>query len=306
MDIYLDNYFCNNVIKALHRGTILNKEEFSSALKFYDLLDCESINLHNIPVSKQDLRRMIIDGCDFTKLNQLSVSFDDIKSPFTVVFTDEQQSKQLRKETNIAAYSFKELIKNKDVFFDYKTSHVKDDIQSWGKLANRLLKFRYMIICDNYLFENDDNNILDLLEGFYANQNKKRRFEILINTSTKQFYNRINFDIKAYVENKFNLISKHLKDRIGLENFTLSIMLFDKYHDRHIYTNLQILESTNSFSLYFNCDAKLHEFSMLSINNKDITLKKYLPDLLKLKKAYNNKNTLIFSSERFTLFDFIT
>ena len=309
MDIYIDNSFCQRVVDSLHSSSFDKRAELICADKIYNLLDFESINFRNIPVSKQDLKRLIAENTTFKNLKSIEINYEEINSPFTLVFSENSDTKKIRKETECAVYCFDEILSNNDVFFDYKTSHVKEDIQTWGKLTNRMLKFRYIIICDNYLFENDENNIFSLIESLLRQQNKNKRFEILINTSRKQFNKRLqvdkNFNINKYIETKLHALNDLVVNKLEFLNCSMTIMLNEKYHDRHIYTDLQIFESTNSFSLYFNCDAKLHEFSIVSKNNKDIALKKYLPDLRNLKNKFINSKSVKFTTGKFTFFDFI-
>ncbi len=306
MEIYFDNEFCQRIVDSIHNGSFSKRDEFECALKIYDLLDCETLKVKNIPISKQDLKRMFIDKVSFSNLAQLGINYDSISNPFSLMFLESADTKQIRKEKDQNAYNFEELFKHKDKFFDNKTRLVKEDIHSWGQIASRLLRFKYLIVCDNYIFINNKNNISEMIQSFFKGQNKSRRYEILINTSgRKQFPNYSSDSIDALINEKLKWIHDDLKDKIGLNNFSISIMLSEKYHDRHIFTNCQVFESSNSFSIYFNCDAKLHEFSFINKTENDIVFKKYLSDLRKLKREYNKQNRRLFSTGDFSLFNYI-
>ena len=305
MELYLDNQFCQKITDALYKVSFETKEEFICAYNFIDLINSDSIQIKNIPVSKDDFKRLLISNSNFNNLSKIKVELNEINHPFSIVFANSIDTPSTRRDTDVAAYSFEEILKNKDVFFDKKTSDVRADLKSWGKLTNRLLKFQYVIICDNYLFQNNPNNINDFIKSIFLNQNRNRHFEILINTSSRQFVNMDDIEIKEIIDKKFDEIDSMLSQKLQLKNYTFVIMLNNKYHDRHFYTNLQIFESTNSFSLYFNCNAKLHEFSILTKNKGSIILDKYILDLQELKRIYNLRNTTKISNGDFKLFDFI-
>lgn len=183
MELYLDNQFCQKITDALYKVSFETKEEFICAYNFIDLINSDSIQIKNIPVSKDDFKRLLISNSNFNNLSKIKVELNEINHPFSIVFANSIDTPSTRRDTDVAAYSFEEILKNKDVFFDKKTSDVKADLKSWGKLTERLLKFQYVIICDNYLFQNNTNNINDFIVSIFRNQNKNRHFEILINTS---------------------------------------------------------------------------------------------------------------------------
>lgn len=312
MELYIDNKFCQNVSNYLQGSPLTNRKHFKAAITFYDLIDSKSLVFKNLPVSTNDFKRMFIDKVDFENLGGVLVDIDKVVSPFSIIFTDDLDSKLLRKSTGISIYSFLECADNYDLLFSKSSVNVKDEYKTWGEFGSKFLKFKSMIVSDNYLFFNEENNILDFLEALFKNQVKNCRYEILIRTSESKFLekNGQTINVDSFFKEKFDTINELLSNKVKLKNYSLNFVLNDRFqdkahHDRFIFTNLQIFESTNSFSTYFNCDSKIHEYSMISLNKNDIMFKTYCPNLMKIKKALNSRSSKVFSNGEFSMFGFL-
>jgi len=218
-------------------------------------------------------------------------------SPFGFYFLNSADTRQLRKG-RLPAYSLSDCLIQFDKLFKAET-HNADDFKTWGEVSQRLLPFSSLIITDNYMFSNNGDNIYRCLEAIFKNVGKEGKYYILLQTSTKAgspLYGLEDDSLKKVLQEKLERITKTFAD-IGLKSFEVTIVINNQYHDRHIFTNAQVLKSSNSFSTYFNTDATLDIGSTLSVNKGKPLLEKFVKKLNKIKTRLSSRHTIAAGSK---------
>ena len=161
-------------------------------------------------------------------------------------------------------------------------------LNNWNDLKNDIFQSNAFIITDRYLFsyyKAFDQNFKKLLSLFLP-QNKNVNFHLLIITTSIKDINNI-----------YERLDYFLHREKGFKNADVTIIRanIDDEHDRRIYTNLQVLKSSNSFN-YFDENgqtvlkhtATLDIHNLISKNKKELFIGFFNPFLRHVKDIVNN------------------
>lgn len=174
----------------------------------------------------------------------------------------------------------------------------KYTINSWNDLNGLVIPCNSVLICDNYLFSYEasfEDNFSKLINEFLP-PNKKIEFHLVIITSVFYGYDKIRKTNTIGLDKIYKRILSIL-DSKGYNNIitTLVEATIHDTHDRHIYTNYQVLKSGHSFN-YFKQDSKvalkqsttLDIISLIAKNDKGIFIDQYMNFITYCKNILDN------------------
>jgi hypothetical protein len=297
VEVHIDREFINQLSSSLVYREGLSPETVYQSWEILMVITNQAIELKSsYKIYPSELKEWILKnaGKDIA-LPEYIPNFQEA-SPFAFYFLNSADVKTLRKK-RLPVYSHSDCTKQFGKLFKSELQNAKDFI-SWGMLAERLLPFDSIIIADNYLFSNNGSSVFDFFEAVFKNVNKDATYFILIQTSTKYGSPLYSLDaehLREVLEEKLSKAEAVLS-KTGLKSFHVCIVVNNRYHDRHIFTNTQILKSSNSFSTYFDSDSTLDISSNISDNSGKPMLEKFIKRLATIKSRFSSNNAVIVGS----------
>lgn len=189
----------------------------------------------------------------------------------------------------------------------------KFTLNGWDSLKDLVTPCNSILICDNYLFSyksSFNDNFSRLIEGFLPT-NKKSEFQLVIITSVFYDYDRNNNCNKTEIGDIYKKIRSVLESKgYNKAIVTLVEAMVNETHDRHIYTNYQVLKSGHSFN-YFGRESNvllrqpttLDIISLIAKNDKGLYIEQYINFIRYCKSIVENaKDDKIFGSKESRLF----
>lgn len=146
-------------------------------------------------------------------------------------------------------------IKSRNVASKFRSDFM---LTSWKDLNELVIPCNSLIVCDNYLFRYyraQFDNFIKLISSFLP-ANKKIEFQLIIITSL--LYKNIDTGVEEKVDVVYDSI-RNLLDRkgYGKSKITLVKATVEDTHDRHIFSNYQIIKSGHSFN-YFDSEENVN------------------------------------------------
>lgn len=188
-------------------------------------------------------------------------------------------------------------------------------LNGWSDLKSLVIPCNSVLICDNYLFSytgSFENNFSKLIDAFLPN-NKKGEFHLVIITSVFYGYDKTKKQNTTKIEKIYKTILNILNEK-GFEKavFTLVEATVEDTHDRHIYTNYQVIKSGHSFN-YFNKESRvsllqsttLDIISLIAKNDKGLYINQYINFIKYCKSIVEKaKDENIIGAKKCRLFNF--
>jgi hypothetical protein len=344
----MEKYFSSYVDSDFLKGFLSQKNKFNvedssdslevwrSLLKFYREKAKLIINLNEVKVNdlvygfeSALMRELLIVRASQSSpdvlvyANNSDFKLSDIQPiyQYDFLFGDNAKSYQIESYSNGVPYLSSEDFKSVWAMYSKTgmgTIPARDSMHNgktgWGNLGLPKHNFNSLIICDNYLFDNEvniTNNFIPILDCLFPDNILEIEFDLTIFSSS--FYNLKdkNQVTKSDISQIYQEILKALQIYLNLTNVNLSIIYkkLNAYHDRHIFTNGFIFKSGNSFK-YFGENNKpilpsettLDIHPMAADNGNNTYAELYQPFMNRLKRIVD-ESKIHAGSKRNRLFD---
>jgi hypothetical protein len=271
MKVYTETNFLSNISNLISESFINNENLLIALLKLKAFLSTNDIkeiillNKNNAIAYPEEVKQYITlnqQNKSINKTSQINIDNINFNYPFSY-FLLPQYNVRISDKNKIQINDDTIEISCNKLFSD-KTKNPKTDLKTWDRFVDSfdILPTNSIIVSDNFLFKNKRYNINELLLKILTNSNLKNEIDITLICGHDCSDN----ELEANWNNIYDSLNNKLK------KFNLSIIRKQnkEYHDRHIFTDYQVFESGNSYSMYFNASTSLHciPYSMDNQNNK--------------------------------------
>ena len=236
----------------LNKTTIKYLANNTKSALIYKLLKKNLEGSHDIQVLKN------IDEKD-------QICFSDFENYNFVFISDQQSSQKISDHLGIEHIASKDFLNDWKRYYKSNTTVVpKQQVPNisigWKELSIPKHFCNSLILCDNYLLHDKlkmENNLFSILDLLLPTIDLMISFDLTIFSSA--FYNCFNEKAKKYkVPNNNEImeirqeILKYIKIDLNIQNINFSLVYnkFNKYHDRHLFTNGFVFKSGNSFNYF--------------------------------------------------------
>lgn len=266
-DLFIERSFINEYFSTLkwlrNNFFYASSEKTDLILRFNKIFFNKNVRYKNISnVKPEELReymfRKLMDSDQPDISHKMNfVPNPQNPSPFSFnLISNDQDSKRIRRESNCQTYNVNDLLNStiSSRLFTSSTYNIKSELKNWGSLAEKTLRFKFIVINDAYLFLNRPNALFEMLE-LLLKKSGIGNINVFVNTSRNAFLPN---GPKLSEQNERELISAGLKKysedlNLKFPNISFCITV-SKYHKRIFFTNCQFVHSDNSFSSYFDAD----------------------------------------------------
>ena len=255
MKVYTEINFLTNISFFIseaidkNENLLLELLKLKNFLKSNDIKEIILLDKNNALVYPEELREYISrkDARNLSSKEEL-VKIENINFSYPFCYFFLLNNNEAITEKNKIQLNLDSLEKDCENLFSDMSKNPKVDFNNWTNFTNcfKILPTNSIIVCDNFLFKNKQHNIKELLKKLLLNSNYRNEIDITLICGQEYTYD----ELKRHWDSIYDILQKDLK----IKKFNLCVVkkLNKDYHDRHIFTDYQVFESGNSFSMYFN------------------------------------------------------
>lgn len=296
MIVYTDSYLLSSLSNLLSDISNKSEEEILALIQLKNFLKSKDIKcVYILDKGKiafpEEIRDYLRNPQSIPEPNSVKINCNNIdySTPFTY-FIFSKKVDDVLESKNKACYSVNNLkdFAKKITYELFKdvSKNPKSDLKYWENIEKfyPLLPTNTIIVCDNYLFKNKfKENIRGLLRTLLGKLNKSNLFDITLICGHEYDVSKL----QIYWQDIFD----YLKNELSINSPRLAIIKKQNkdFHDRHVYTDYQVFDSGNSYTMYFYASTSLHLFPYSMDNNNNQTkYNHYLSHLKSIKSIISS------------------